>query len=108
MTPDEIRAAILDALADIAPEIDPPSLRGDLDLRQQVDVDSMDMLNLVIGVHQRTGVDIPEAEYPRLTTLDAIATFVETALRSPTRAPEGCSRSTASSDPPPTAYSSAA
>ena len=82
MTETEIHAAILDALADVAPEVDPSSLRGDLDLRQQVDLDSMDLLNLVIGVHQRTGVDIPEAEYPRLTTLDAIANFVATAQRS--------------------------
>jgi acyl carrier protein len=88
MTSPEIHAAILDALADIAPEVDPASLRNDLDLRQQVDLDSMDMLNLVVGVHERTGVDIPEAEYPRLTTLDAIATFVESALRSPARAPD--------------------
>lgn len=47
-----------------------------LDLRDQLDIDSMDFLNLVIGVHQALGVDIPEADYPRLVTLDGFVTYL--------------------------------
>lgn len=70
MTDAEAKAVILAALAEIAPETDPARLRGDEDLREALDLDSMDVLNLVIRLHERTGRDIPEADYPKLVTLD--------------------------------------
>ena len=73
MTDDEIKAIFIRELGQIAPEastdIDP-----DADLRDQIDLDSMDILNLMIAIHEATGVDIPEADYPKLSTLnDGIA-----------------------------------
>jgi acyl carrier protein len=45
-------------------------------LRQALDLDSMDFLNVVVGLHEVTGVDIPEADYPRLFTLDGMAAYL--------------------------------
>jgi acyl carrier protein len=69
MSPEEIRAAVVAALTGIAPEADPAAIDPDEPLREQLDLDSMDFLNFVIRVHQRLGVEIPEADYPRLATL---------------------------------------
>jgi len=70
VNPDQIRAQVLEALSDVAPEADPSSLEGDVPFRDQLDIDSMDFLNFLIGVNQRVGVEIPEADYPKLETLD--------------------------------------
>lgn len=76
MTPNEIREAVLRALADVAPEADPAMLRPDVDLRDQLDIDSMDFLNFVIGIHEQVHVEIPEGDYPRLQTLDQVVDYV--------------------------------
>ncbi|HUP33209.1 MAG TPA: acyl carrier protein [Gaiellaceae bacterium] len=76
MSRDEIRTAVLRILGDIAPEADPDTLRPDVDLREQLDIDSMDFLNFVIGIDQELGVSIPEREYPRLATLDGCVDYL--------------------------------
>jgi acyl carrier protein len=76
MTRDEIRAAVLDALSAIAPEGDYARLKPDRPLRDQLDIDSYDFLNVVIRLHERLGVDIPEADYPKLVTLDATVDYL--------------------------------
>lgn len=76
MSTETARQAILDALGDIAPEIDVETLDGAAALRDQIDLDSMDFLNIVIGVHRRLGIDIPEADYPKLATLDGFVAYV--------------------------------
>jgi acyl carrier protein len=85
VTDDEIRALVLEALAGVAPEADLAHLDPREDLREQLEIDSMDLLNLVIAVHERTGVEIPEVDYPRLTTLDSAVAYL--AARLPRRAP---------------------
>ena len=81
MNTDEIRAGVLATLQTIAPEVadDPPA--RDRALRDQVDLDSMDWLNVIVGLHQRFGVDIPESDYARLTTLDAIVAYLDQRVR---------------------------
>ncbi|HLF69094.1 MAG TPA: phosphopantetheine-binding protein [Gaiellaceae bacterium] len=76
MSRDEIKEAVLRALTDVAPEADPVTLRPDVELRDQLDIDSMDSLNFVIGIHEQVGVDIPEAEWARLQTLDQVVDYV--------------------------------
>ena len=76
MTHDEIREAVLRALGDVAPEVDPTTLAPDVDLRDQLDIDSMDFLNFVIGIHEELNVDIPEADYPGLQTLDDFVSYL--------------------------------
>ena len=64
MTDDEIKAIVLRAIGAIAPEADLDQIDPAVDLREQLDIDSMDGLNIMIGIHEATGVDIPEADYP--------------------------------------------
>jgi acyl carrier protein len=75
------RATILDLLrrciAEIAPETNVAALDPARALRRQVDLDSADWLNFLVAVHERTGVDIPDAQAGRLGTLDQIADFVQ-------------------------------
>lgn len=70
MTDSELKAVVCDALKRIAPETDPTNVPGGLDLREELDLDSMDFLNFVVDLHERLKVDIPEAEYRRFCTLD--------------------------------------
>ena len=66
----ELRATLVSLLQRVAPEVEPGTLDPRLPLREQVDLDSMDFLNFLISVHERLGVDIPEADYGRLRCLD--------------------------------------
>ena len=63
-------------LGDIAPEADLAALKPDVAFREQLDLDSMDMLNFVVGLHAALDIEIPEADYPRLTTLDASVEYL--------------------------------
>lgn len=76
MTRDEIRATVLRVLGEIAPEADPASLKPDVGFREQLDLDSMDVLNFVIALHGALGVEIHEADYPRLATLDGCVEYL--------------------------------
>lgn len=69
MTPQEIRAILKDALGGIAPEADISQLDLKADLREELDIDSLDFLNMVIALHERLNIDIPERDYRRLSTL---------------------------------------
>ena len=77
MTADGVRATVLGVLGEIAPEADLGAMRGDSPLRDQLDLDSMDMLNFAVGLHAALGVDIPEADYGKLATLDACVAYLE-------------------------------
>jgi acyl carrier protein len=65
MTEAELRKTVLDTLCDIAPEADLGALPPDKDLREELDIDSMDFLNFVIALHEKRGVDIPTPTIPR-------------------------------------------
>jgi acyl carrier protein len=67
---------VLSFLRRIAPEADPGRIDPREPLRDQLDLDSMDFLNFLIGVHEARGVDIPEADYPRLSSLEAITEYL--------------------------------
>ena len=64
------RRLILRVLSDIAPEIDIESLDATEDLRDQIDIDSVDFLNFVIGLHKELNVEIPDADVSKLVTLN--------------------------------------
>jgi acyl carrier protein len=76
MTTDEMRAVVLEVLGDVAPEIDPAEVSDETDFRDDLELDSMDFLNLVIGLHERLGVEIPEADYPALATLGGCTRYL--------------------------------
>jgi acyl carrier protein len=83
MTEAELLAGVLDTLQAIAPEVPGDALVRDQPLREQVDLDSMDWLNFLIGLHQRFGVDIPEADYARLIDLQAIVGYLAARVGGP-------------------------
>jgi acyl carrier protein len=78
------RTAVIASLAVIAPETDFDSLAPDADLRDELDLDSMDFLNFVTGVYERTGIEVPERDYPKILTLDACVRYLDAALASNT------------------------
>jgi acyl carrier protein len=71
-----IRAGVIAAIKAIAPEVEEAELALDSPLREQVDLDSMDWLNVIVGLHERFGVDIPEADYAKLTSLRTITAYL--------------------------------
>lgn len=77
MTTDEIRAGITKVLTTIAPEARGQPLAPTVNLREQLDLDSMDALNFVIGLHEAFGVEIPETDYAKLESLDTIVTYLK-------------------------------
>lgn len=80
MTEADLRAVLQEELGNIAPEADLRTLDPSADLREALDIDSMDFLNFVIAVHHRLGVDIPELDYPKLITLGGAVTYLRTKL----------------------------
>ena len=83
MTREAIREAVVKALTSVAPEIDPSSLDPDAEFRQEIDLDSMDFLNFVIALHASLNVDVPEADYPQLATLNAAVDYLAKRLGNP-------------------------
>lgn len=75
MNETELRALVAHALEDIAPEVDLAELGANDDLRDSLDLDSMDFLNLVIALSAAIGRDIPESDYPRLHTLAGMQAY---------------------------------
>jgi acyl carrier protein len=76
MTEVEIKQAVRDALSNVAPEVDLNTIDPAKDLRDQIDIDSVDFLNFVIGLHKELGVEIPDADLPKLTTLNGCVAYL--------------------------------
>jgi acyl carrier protein len=79
----EIREVVLGALSNVAPEIDPNSLDPAKDLRDQIDIDSVDFLNFVIALHKELGVEIPDADVPKLGSLNGCVAYLLAKTKSP-------------------------
>ncbi len=75
-----LKTTVLEVLRSIAPEVEPGDIEPARPLRQQVDLDSMDWLNFLVGLHERLGVNIPEADYARLVTLDNVLDYLQARL----------------------------
>jgi len=73
----DVTTVVREELMRIAPDIDFASVDPRRDLREEFDIDSMDFLNLVTALHQRMGVDIPEADYPKFSTLAGAVAFLQ-------------------------------
>jgi acyl carrier protein len=78
MSDADLRQAVLDAIAGVAPdaEVEFAALNPDKGLREQLDLDSMDFLNVIIALHESLKVDIPEKDYPRLLTLNGAVAYL--------------------------------
>jgi acyl carrier protein len=80
MTESDIRNIITQELVRIAPDVDPATIDPHGDLREECDIDSMDVLNLITALHQRLSVDIAEVDYPKLMTLDGAVEYLQDKL----------------------------
>ena len=80
MSPPDLRQATIDALLEVAPDVDPAALDAARTFRDQFDFDSMDTLNFVVALHHRLGIDIPETDYPELLSLDGAVRYLEAHL----------------------------
>ena len=76
MTREDITAALIDELGRIAPEIDMTGLDAQADLREELDIDSIDFLNLVTALGERLEIEIPETDYPKLATFSDAADYL--------------------------------
>ena len=76
MTNEEIRSIVFQTLKTIAPELEESDLKPDRPLRDQVDLDSMDWLNFLVGLHQKLQVEIPESDYRKLTSVNTLIAYL--------------------------------
>ena len=80
VTREGTRDRILELLVEVAPDVDPRSIAPARNFRDQFDFDSMDTLNFAIALHRELGVDVPEAQYSRLASLDSCVEYLATKL----------------------------
>jgi acyl carrier protein len=73
---ESLREVVLRVLGEVAPEADAAAVAGDLDLREELELDSMDILNLAIGLFQVTGVEVPERDYAKIVTIDGCVAYL--------------------------------
>jgi acyl carrier protein len=76
MSPDEARSLLTDLLGHIAPEVDLDTVDPDAMIQDEVDLDSMDFLNLVTAVYEATGVEIPERDYPAVASVSGWVAYL--------------------------------
>ncbi len=76
MAPEEIRNVILDILTDIAPDEDLTALEDAVAFREQLELDSMDFLDIVMELRKRYSVNVPEEDYPQLASMDSTVTYL--------------------------------
>jgi acyl carrier protein len=77
MTKEQIRASVLEIIGQIIPDEDLSNLKGDVPIREQVELDSMDFLDIVMELRKRYSIEVPESDYARLATLDSSVNYLE-------------------------------
>jgi acyl carrier protein len=81
MTKEQIKATILEIIAQIIPDEDLGNLKGDIPIREQVELDSMDFLDIIMELRKRYGIEVPENDYVQLATLDGSAAYLEPRMK---------------------------
>ena len=81
MTKDEAVALLADALHEIAPDVDVGAVDRDLPLQEVADIDSISFMALVTAIHDRTGIEIPVKDYPKLATMNSFVTYLMSVRR---------------------------
>ncbi|MDX2111306.1 MAG: phosphopantetheine-binding protein [Verrucomicrobiota bacterium] len=76
MTKEEVKQIVLNIIADIAPDEDLSAVKPDVRLRDQLELDSMDFLDIVMELRKKYGIEVPEDEYPKLASLDSCADYL--------------------------------
>lgn len=71
------RSTVRDAIRRVAPDVEPDDIADDVDFRLDAGLDSMDFLNVLAAIAEVTGVEVPEQDYPSITTIAALATYLD-------------------------------
>jgi acyl carrier protein len=77
MTPPDIRQAVINILSDIAPDEDFSSIKDDVSFKDQFEMDSMDLLDIVLELRKRHKVQIPEEDYPKLDNMNSTVAYLQ-------------------------------
>lgn len=72
----QVRRIILDIISVVTPDADLSCVKGDVRLRDQLDMDSMDFLDIVMELRKRYKIEVPKDDYPRLATLDGCVDYL--------------------------------
>ena len=81
MTPADIREEIIDILQDIAPDEDLGEIKDEIAFREQLELDSMDFLDIVMELRKRYRVQIPEEDYSELASMESTCRYLEPLMR---------------------------
>ena len=81
MTKEEVRRAVVSILEDIAPDEDLSSIKDDVTLREQIDLDSMDFLDIVMELRKRFNIEVPESDYQELVSMDSCIQYLQPLLK---------------------------
>ena len=81
MTEEQLKAVVLKALSEVAPDAEADRIDPDASLADQLELDSIDVLNLVVSVHAQTGIDVPERDYAKLSSVNAAVAYLLAAQR---------------------------
>ena len=81
MKAEEIRATILEVIREIVPDEDLSNLKGDIRIRDQIEMDSMDFLDVIMELRKRYGIIVPEDDYMELSTLDGSVAYLEPLMK---------------------------
>ncbi len=81
MTKEQIKATVLEIIAQIIPDEDLSNLKGNIPIREQVELDSMDFLDIVMELRKRYGIEVPENDYVQLATLDGSVAYLEPRMK---------------------------
>jgi acyl carrier protein len=81
MTSDEIRTLIVEVIQEIVPDEDVSSLKPDVRIRDQIEMDSMDFLDIIMELRKRYGITVPEDDYMKLSTLDGAVEYLEPLMK---------------------------
>jgi acyl carrier protein len=76
MNNEQARRVIFSVLGEIAPEVDPATVDDSVDLTEQLDLDSMDYLNWMLGINAETGIDIPQRDVSQFLTIDGAVGYL--------------------------------
>jgi acyl carrier protein len=76
MTEEQVKQIVIDIINEIAPDEDTSNLKSEVNLRDQMDLDSMDFLDIVMELRKQHGIEVPEEHYPKLASLDSCADYL--------------------------------
>jgi len=81
MTKEEIKSVLMGIVAEIIPDEDLTNLKDDIPIREQVELDSMDFLDIIMELRKRYGIEVPEDDYMQLATIDSSVAYLEPRMK---------------------------